>query len=321
MNKLLLLLFLFITLSLGSCTETEEQTVDFSAIKTTKTSEHTRIDGTKTFVVIPEDYRHIETLARYQKSKKLYFQIMEMPVSYEEAKVNLTKEAIESKGAQVDVYKELKINDYNGIYFEGPSKYPGETKLGLWFGDETFLASIVGVCKNSDLEGKKELIEIVKTIFYDKAFELDQFELANFTFDQDSFDFKFNTKISTMFLFTPNGVADSTENQEVAGVTIAPLPFMSKEGAKNYTNELIQRYETQQRATFLAEKMTDLELVDQSVSVFEATIEMEGQISYLYQTVLLGKESSLLFMGTCLKDTEENMKAFERALKAVRFKE
>ena len=183
------------------------------------------------------------------------------------------------------------------------------------------MASIVGVCKNSDLEGKKELIEIVKTIFYDKAFELDQFELANFTFDQDSFDFKFNTKISTMFLFTPNGVADSTENQEVAGVTIAPLPFMSKEGAKNYTNELIQRYETQQRATFLAEKMTDLELVDQSVSVFEATIEMEGQISYLYQTVLLGKESSLLFMGTCLKDTEENMKAFERALKAVRFKE
>jgi hypothetical protein len=321
MNKLFLFLFLSIT-CLCACTETvEEQSVDFSAINTTKTDQHTRIAGTKAFAVIPDGYKHIESLARYQKKERLYFQIMEMAVSYEDAKVNLSKEAIEAKGAQVDIYKEMKINSYDGIYFEGPSKYPGETKLGIWFGDETFVASVVAVCQNSDVEGKKELMEIVQTIFYDKEFDLDPFELANFTFDKDSFGFKFNTKFNTMFVFSPNGVADSTENLEIPGVTVAPLPFMSKEGAANYTNELIQRYETQQRAIFVSEKMTELELVDQSVSIFEAEIEMKGEISYLYQTVLLGKESSLLFMGTCTKDKEENVKAFERAVQSIRFKD
>ena len=318
MNNLFLTLFLSIAF-LYSCTE--EESVDFSAINTTKTNKHTRIDGTKTFAVIPESYEHIKSLARYQKKERLYFQIMEMPVSYEDAKVNLSKKAIEAKGAQVDVYKEMKINSYDGIYFEGPSKYPGEIKLGVWFGDETFVASIVAVCKNADVEGKKELIEIIKTVVYDKDFDLDPFELANFTVDKDSFDFKFNTKFNTMFVFTPNGVADSTENLELPGVTIAPLPFMSKKGTENYTNELIQRYETQQRATFISEKMTELELVDQSVSIFEAEIEMKGKISYLYQTVLIGKESSLLFMGTCTKDKEQNTKMFERAVQAIRFKE
>jgi hypothetical protein len=320
MNKLLLLLFLSITLLLCSCAETEEKITDFGAINTTQTDKHKRVDGTKAFIVIPEGYERKETVARYHKKEKLYFQIMEMPVSYEDAKVNLSKEAIEAKGAEVKVYKEIKINGYDGIYFEGPSKYPRETKLGIWFGDETFVASIVAVCEDSDIEGKEELIEIVRSTFYDKSFELDPFELASFTFNQDSFDFKFNTQFSTMFIFTPNGVDDSTESQDVPSITIGPLPFMVKEGAVNYTNELIQGYETQQRATFISEKTRALELADQTVSIFEAEIEMKGKVTYLYQTVLLGEESSLLFMGTCMKDKEQHMEIFERALQSVQFK-
>ncbi|CAA6830306.1 MAG: Unknown protein [uncultured Aureispira sp.] len=320
MNKLPLSLFLLIALLCFSCAE-EEQTADFSAINTTKTNEHTRIEGTKAFAVIPSAYVYKEALARYQKQESLYFQVMEMPTSYEEAKVNLSKKAIESTGAKLDLYKEFKVNAYDGIYFEGPSKYPGETKLGIWFGDATFVTSVVAVCKNTDVEGKQELMKILRTVFYDKGFELDPFELASFTFKKDSFQFKYNAQINTMFIFTPNGTEDSDANKEIPVITIAPLPFMPKKGAENYTNELIQRYETQQRATFLSEKMTELELVDQSVSIFEAEIEMAGQVSYLYQTVLLGKESSLLFMGTCMKNKEENRLAFERALQAVRFKE
>jgi len=319
MNKLLLSLFLLTTL-LYSCTE-EVETADFSAINTTKTKEHTRIDGTKTFAVIPPTYVYKAALARYQKKEGLYFQVMEMPTSYEAAKANLSKEAIEATGAKLAVYKELKVNDYEGIYFEGPSKYAGETKLGIWFGDATFVTSIVAVCADADLDGKEELRNILSTVFYEKDFELDPFELADFTFDKDSFELQFNAQINTMFIFTPNGTEDSDANKKIPVLTIAPLPFMSKKGVENYTNELIQRYETQERATFLSEKMTELELVDQSVSVFEAEIEMGGQVSYLYQTVLLGKDASLLFMGTCMKDKEANRLAFERALQAVRFKE
>ena len=302
-----------------SCTEPKRE--DFTSIQTSKTKQHIRVAGTKVWVVAPEEYEHVEELARYQKKEKLYFQVMEMPASFEEAKANLSREAIEAQGAQVDVYQEIKVNNYDAIYFEGPSKYPGETKLGIWFGNETVVASMVGVCKNSDVEGKEELIQIIRTVFYDEAFELDPFELANFTFNKDSFDFEFNTKINTMFIFSPNGAADTIEHKEVPGITIAPLPFMSKDAAQNYTNELIQRYETQQRATFLSEEITELELADQTALVLKATIEMEGQVSYLYQTIILGEESSLLFIGTCAKDVEPNMNAFERAVRALRFKD
>ena len=76
MNKLSFLLFLSI-ISFYSCTE-EEPVADFSAISTTKTNEHVRIDGTKAFAVLPEGFVYKEAMSRYQKKKNLYFQIMEI---------------------------------------------------------------------------------------------------------------------------------------------------------------------------------------------------------------------------------------------------
>lgn len=320
--KSFLTLLSFLCLTVACSSEIQQEKTAFTSISSTHTEQHTRIEGTKTYVVLPEEYKLVRELARYQKNENLYFQVLEMPNSFEEAKVNLSKEAIEAEGAQVDVYKKININNYEAIYFEGPSKYSGERKLGIWFGDDTFLASIVGVYPNEDIEGKKELIQLIKTTFYDKDFQLNPLELADFTFQKDSLTFKFNAQIRNMFVFSPKGTADSTQNDTVPMITIVTLPFMTPEGAKNYINELIQRYETQQRATFLSEEQVELDLVDQTVMLLKADIEANDQNSFLYQTVFLGKESSLLFMGTCMqKDREKNIPIFDKALKGLKFKE
>lgn len=320
--RLFLTLLLLLLLLAACSSETPKEATMLTSINSTKTNQHTRIEGTKTFLILPEDYKHVPELARYQKTENLYFQVLEMATSFEEAKINLSKEAIEATGAQLDLHKTIKVNHYDAIYFEGPSQYPGETKLGIWFGDKTFVASIVGVCQNDDIEGKKALIKLIQTTFYDKTFELDPFELANFTFEKDIRPFKFNAQIRNMFIFSPNGKADSTQNDTLSMITIIPLPFMTPQGAKNYTNELIQRYETQQRATFLSEEQVDMELNDQTVTLLKADIQSNGQHSFLFQAIFLGKESSLLFMGTCMQHNKtQNIPIFEQALKGLKFKE
>ena len=112
--------------------------------------------------------------------------------------------------------KPIKYNGYDAIYISGPSKTDGETKLGLYFGDETFIMMIVGVYQTSDKAAKDELNKIFSTSYYDKSFDFNPLELANFKFDESITGFKYVATMGNMFMYSPNGKADLNTQQDIS---------------------------------------------------------------------------------------------------------
>ena len=160
-SSLLLLVFLFSCLGPDSVNSSGFPT----HISNKETSEHKRILGTNVLLKLPKSYRYIANLGRYQKSERQYVQVMQTEGDINELLHNLTKENIEQSGAGVDIYQEITIKDLKGVFIEGPSKIEGETKSGIWFGNETNIVFIAGVYSTNDLEARREIIEILSSVY------------------------------------------------------------------------------------------------------------------------------------------------------------
>ena len=223
MKLLLSAITLTVCIALTSCTNGQNPFPD--NISVTKTENLKRLKGTKLFVSTPDSYKPMESMVRLQRDNNTYFQAIEIPNSnFNEYKSKLTKQAIESQGAKVDIDKPIKYNGFEAIYFSGPSKTDGETKLGLAFGDETFVMMIVGVCQTSDKAAMDELNKIFSTSYYDKSFDLNPLELANFKFDESITGFKYAATMGNMFIYSPNGKADLNSQQKLpSSIQIMPI--------------------------------------------------------------------------------------------------
>ena len=135
-----------------------------SQIHTTKTERHIRIKGTNVFALIPTDYNYIENLVRFQKNNNQYIQFtVSKSLNFTKNKSKFTAKELEKKyGRKIDFLCDVKLNEFDAIYFEGPSTFPNKTELAFIFGDTTFFVMISGFCQTADKEGKKEIQEIIK---------------------------------------------------------------------------------------------------------------------------------------------------------------
>lgn len=310
---------LLIIVGLNSCVEEGGKDGLPNHIKTTKSENHQRVKGTKVFSIIPSDYQYIKELARYQKSEKLYLQVIESDVSsFIDAKPRFTKEAIEANGTTIDILKDIKINEFGCVYGEGPSRNPNETKLTMVFGDKDFLVMVSGVCENSDIEGKKELQNIFKTIFYDKTLDINSIELADFEFDRSITGFKYIATGSNLFLFSENGEPDA-KNPTANSINITMLPKISKAKAKEYATNLPIRYE-KGGVKLDNKKVTETTINGYTAFVLETKSEFENKRGILYQVVLIGEDKGLVFMGTAYSDLDNYMLKYQQTVKTIKIK-
>lgn len=72
-------IILFIAFAISSCSQELKDNFPI-VLKTEKTVEHRRVSGSKIFAKIPDDYKYIENLSRYQKAEDLYIQFIETNV-------------------------------------------------------------------------------------------------------------------------------------------------------------------------------------------------------------------------------------------------
>jgi hypothetical protein len=289
------------------------------SINTTKTDKQVRVNGTKVYGFMPADFQYIKELARYQKNEKLYIQVVESNASnFVQAKPNFTRQAIEAKGAKIDVLNNIKLNEFDAIYGEGPSKYPDETKLMLIFGDESFVVMVVGVCKTADKEGKKELQEIFKSIYYEKSFSLNPLELANFEFDQSITNFKYAMTASNLFMYTENGKNDA-QNATANSFQIGVLPQMTEEKAESYSNDLPWRYE--KNGIKLDNKtITKTKINNHTAYILETKIKSDNKDGIMYQAVLVSENTTLIFMASAFNDTENYLAKFKKTAETIKEK-
>lgn len=297
MRLLLFATTLTFCIAFTSCSNGQNSFPDnISVVKTEKLK---RLKGTKLFVATPDTYKPMEGMVRLQRDNDTYFQAIEIPNSnFNDYKNKLTKEAIESQGAKVDINKPIKYNGYDAIYISGPSKTEGETKIGLYFGDETFIMMIVGVYQTSDKAAKDELNKIFSTSYYDKSFDFNPLELANFKFDESITGFKYVATMGNMFMYSPNGKADLNTQQDISPMfQIATLeaPIFLK--AKEFLDYTISRYSVQGIETRKVKKQDISINGEQAYEVTMETIDKDNKKGNLYQVIIHKGANAVLFLG------------------------
>jgi hypothetical protein len=213
-------------------------------ITTTKTNKSVRIKGTKVFIQPQGGFEYIKQSAIYKKNGKAYLQVEDANTySFSKIKPGLTRQTLEAKGAKVDVIKDIKFNQFDAVYAEGPADALGEqTIVSLFFGDDNFVVIIKGVYKTGDNESEKELHEMMKSVYYDNTLEIDPFELANFEFDHSITNFKYAMTASNFYRYTENGKKDA-ENDTANAFEIGAFGKMTDEIAHKAMQNVISAYE------------------------------------------------------------------------------
>lgn len=284
---------------------------------TTKTPSHKRIAGTRIFVVVPSGYEHHRELVRYQKRDDLYFMAIEVSgTSFTDYRPNLTKEAIEAKGARVDEWAEISLNGEKALYVAGPSKIPGQTKLGLFFGDDSTYVMFFGVCDDEDRDGRQELLDAIRSTYFDHAFELDPFELANCTFDASILNYQFAMSGSNMFLYSPNGDVDTSAT--TSGMVIQTMPGMTPAGLRSYAETLLRK--SQRDAEFDESNIRDTTIGTYNAAVLEATIRIRGDDGAFYQVVVSDGNQTAILICTEFREPAGALVDFRKVAESIRFK-
>lgn len=133
----------------------------------------------------------------------------------------------------------MKYNDLDAIYADGPSKKTNERKTVFIFGDNEFVLIAAGVYPKYDTNGRNEIIQIFKSLVYQKDFELNPFELVNFEFDQTITGFNYAMTASNMIAFTEDGMPEEAGDFSTS-MNIATMPKMSLEKNKEFIESIIQ---------------------------------------------------------------------------------
>ncbi len=298
MKSNLFLIVLSVTLTLSSCSNSED--VFPNTVTVAKTGNLVRMKGSKLFAKVPGDYIPLTSLVRYQKNSNTYFQVIEVPnTNFVAYKSKMSRQAIESQGAKVDAYETVNYNGFDGIYFEGPSKNQGETKIGLAFGDETFVTMILGVCLTADKGSKDELKNIFSNSYYDNSYQLNPLELANFHVDETITGFKYTTTIGNIFFYSPNGKAEMKELLDFSSYQIMPLEAVSYDKVKELVETVNSRLILQGIQT---SNVNTADIIINGNKAFEVTMDVkdkDNRIGKFYQTGIYkeGSTSAVLFIG------------------------
>lgn len=319
MKKNLSLIIILTLLTLHLCCN--GQSIFPDTINNAKSVNLTRLKGSKYFSRIPAAYKTLVSLisyerVRYQKDDNTYFQVVEIPnTTFVEFKSKISKQAIESQGAKVDVYKTIKYNGFDGIYSEGPSNTTGETQISLTFGDETYVATIVGVCLTADKSSKEELKTIFSNSYYDRSYDLNPLEVFNIQIDEAIAGFKYTAAAGNIFFYSPNGKADMQSMLDVSNYQVQVMPYEadSFEKVKELMDTTNSRFSVQGLNTSNIRKK---EIVINGNRAFEITMDVNNNNNKkgrVYEAGIYkeGSTSAVLFIGI------DNESGFFEKLKAT----
>lgn len=310
MNKIYGLLFLLITI------HTSGQSIkdDFpSIIENKRTDKHIQLKGTKILIALPTDYKYNKENARYYNNK-LCIECQDINMSYSLVKSNFTKDKLESKVGAVDVFKNIKVNTYDALYYESSNKYSKNNNVVIMFGDDSFMVMIEGVYKASDNEGKEELKRIFSTITYEKSLDNNPLENANFSFDLAITNFKYVLTNNDFYVYSKDGNVFPS-NSFIIGEKTDVL----KDNAQSYAYELLKTEEIN-GINLNSKKITKAKIGDYVAYTLETGFQYKDKSGTFYLVVLVGGKSFIVFAGNALDDTDENLIKFKKTVESIKIK-
>ncbi len=158
---------------------------------------------------------------------------------------------------------------------------------------------LVGVCQTTDKDAVDELNKIFSTSYYDKSFDFNPLELANFKFDESITGFKYAATMGNMFIYSPNGKADlnaQQENLSMFQLSTIETPSFSK--AKEFLDYTISRYSVQGIQASIVKKQDISINGNQAYEVTMQAKDADNKKSILYQVIIYKGANAVLFLGS-----------------------
>lgn len=307
---------LVIIFSLNSCGQSNKN--DFpDIIHSEKTENHFRIEGTKVFCLKRDGFILDQNLVSYKKKDSLLLTFIEgIGESFEKGLAEFIKHpGIDIK---LNYQKNIQFNNYHGFYAEGTCDKLGQSALFLVFGDDSFMVIIRGVYVSSDKGGKKELQEMLKTIYYDKTFIVSSGELAKFSFDETITNFKKAQNTSFYATYTESGKMDIT-NKTANFMAFLTKPRMSGKEAENFLRSSFITFEGIE-IIFESKNIIKTKINDYDAFIVESKITLENKKGEFYQVVLLGKTSTVIFLSSAFDKKDEWLLKFKKTVESITIK-
>ena len=190
MNKLTIIIILAFTL-LG-CQESLDKTHPLYTESTPiKTDEHQSIPLTQLYVALPESTTYNEQSRSYWLGKKEYIKFSKTPlVGWDDIKSDISVKDI------------IPIYGFEGTYYE--FRDSNWIDVVVQFGEDDFFYRITAKTPNGQ-KGLERIRSILKTVVYDSEHEIDELEMASFSFDTDIFNYNFINVYNEAYVYAKDG--------------------------------------------------------------------------------------------------------------------
>ena len=204
------------------------------------------------------------------------------------------------------------------MYIEGEDPNSSKNDIILCFGDSDFTMMVVAKTTKENINGREELINILKTIKIDQNYELDEFELATFTFDQSITNYSLAISGNNMFMYAENGKADA-ENEFANSMLFGNLPVMSDEQVLEYVTNMIESHESK-GINIHQPNIENKVIGNYDALVLDTKTTLKDKNGILYQVVLKGADKILVFFGSGYEDQNVLRDKFIRTVESVKLK-
>ena len=179
-------------------------------INSTKTPQHVAVPKTRLSLIPPAGFTKSPFWGGFQKGFTSLIMVMDFPKHnfYTEGK-SLTKEDIEKKGDKATGISDLKVNGYPAHFITylkpGDDRKDTMKTAMLFFGDSTFVVMLTCSWLKDDDQTGADLIQCMKTVYYDKGQDVSPMASAPFKLDESKSKFKFSSMMLGSYMYTIGG--------------------------------------------------------------------------------------------------------------------
>lgn len=310
-----------------SCTSDFKETNKELIIPDKVVVKHSETDiqfsGTSVFIVNPEGYKHMPSLMRIYKNDDTHIQCAELPGNFIKQKSSIRQgiEGLKSKGFKLYFEKEFQLGEFAALIIYGSNSKPNSDQIFLIYGDTISTVMLTGIFNSDDEKSKNEIFASMLTSYFDKTKKPDYSELTNFSIDLSQTEYKLNSNVSMIFIYTINGEGDLNKNPFVNQIMIYSFPPMKsfdilKDHAKSFVKNVS---DNGVKISNTEETVIKINGLDTYLMTFDGV--NHDKIVKAYLTVFGDEKSSILFCGTAYTDFDKTIDTFKNIANTLRTKE
>ena len=311
-------IFLFFLFSTHTFSQSPEPLLK-KEIKTTKTTAHKLIAGSRVYMIMPADVEPMDGAAGFLKGLEMGLLVQDMDdASYYATAAFFTKEYFTEKGITVQTIQDLSINGYPAKCVFG-KRTEKDNAVALLYGDSSFATIISGFYPSGNKEMENTIIKCLESTWHDKKQALPAAPTALFSVGDNASRFKFSIQTGSMEVYTIGGV-ELAKDAGVPQAIISPAKTENMTGnlLVSYAKGVFDSYSEKSGSDFVKNSAAALTINGTEAYEIIATGKHHGQDVLVYTCVFSGNGFTLALVGSAKRDikaTTEDFKLLARAIK------